>query len=98
MSAINTKTYNTTSYNLYGSEGCHLCEQAQAICEAVIAPSQINYIDIIEQESVAHEKSSLVELYGVHIPVLEKLELDSKNNIQLFWPFTQEQVMQLEQN
>lgn len=98
MSATSTHIYNTSAYNLYGSEGCHLCEQAQAICKAVIVRSQINYIDIIEQESVPHEENTLVALYGVHIPVLEKLEVDSKNNTKLFWPFTQEQVMQLEQN
>ena len=82
-------------YNLYGSEGCHLCEQALAICLSVLSTEQLNQIDIIEQESVAHEKQTLVELYGVHIPVLEKLAQDSSKNTKLFWPFTQAQVEQL---
>ena len=82
-------------YNLYGSEGCHLCEQALAICLTVLSREQLNQIDIIEQESVAHEKQTLVELYGVHIPVLEKLAQDSSKNTKLFWPFTQAQVEQL---
>ena len=82
-------------YNLYGSEGCHLCEQALAICLEVLAKEQLIEIDIIDQESVAHEEQTLVELYGVHIPVLEKLAQDSSKNSKLFWPFSQEQVTQL---
>ena len=55
-------------------------------------------IDIVDQETVDHEKLTLVELYGVHIPVLEKLTHDSsKVNQKLFWPFTLEQVTQLTQ-
>lgn len=83
------------AFNLYGSDGCHLCEQALDICSTVISPEKLNQVDIIEQESVAHENKTLVELYGEHIPVLEKLELDSSNNQKLFWPFTQVQVEQL---
>ena len=84
-------------YNLYGSEGCHLCEQALAICLAVLSSEQLNQVDIIEQKSVAHETQTLVELYGVHIPVLEKLARNSSENTKLFWPFTQVQVEQLNQ-
>jgi hypothetical protein len=82
-------------YNLYGSDGCHLCEQALTICLAVIPAEQLNEIDIIEQQSVPHESQSLVELYGVHIPVLESIHPDSVNNSKLFWPFTQAQVTEL---
>lgn len=82
-------------YNLYGSEGCHLCEQALEICLTVLSTEQLSQIDIVEQETVAHEEQTLVELYGVHIPVLEKLAQDSSNNTKLFWPFTQTQVEQL---
>ena len=82
-------------YNLYGSDGCHLCEQALALCLAVLSSEQLIQIDIIEQERVEHEKKTLVELYGVHIPVLEKLAQNSSENTKLFWPFTQAQVTQL---
>ncbi|TMM42391.1 glutaredoxin family protein [Colwellia ponticola] len=82
-------------YNLYGSEGCHLCEQALAICLNVLSTEQLVYIDIIEQERVEHETQTLFELYGVHIPVLEKLAQNSNENTKLFWPFTQAQVTQL---
>ena len=85
-------------YNLYGSDGCHLCEQALALCLAVLSSEQLIQIDIIEQERVEHEKKTLVELYGVHIPVLEKLAQNSSENTKLFWPFTQAQVTQLVNN
>ena len=42
-----------------------------------------------------HEAKSLVELYGVHIPVLEKLGNPLCENKKLFWPFTAEQVAEL---
>ena len=82
-------------YNLYGSDGCHLCEQALALCLAVLSVEQLTQVDIIEQERVVHETKTLVELYGVHIPVLEKLAQNSNENTKLFWPFTQAQVTQL---
>lgn len=83
---------------LYGSDGCHLCEQALAICLTVLTHEQLNEIDIVDQPTIAHEKKSLVELYGVHIPVLEKLNDSSDENEKLFWPFTAEQVAQLAAN
>ena len=87
-----------TKYNLYGSDGCHLCEQALTLCLSVLTVEQLSQIDIIEQESVDHETKTLVELYGVHIPVLEKLAQNSNENTKLFWPFTQAQVTQLVNN
>lgn len=82
-------------YNLYGSDGCHLCEQALAICTSVLTVGEFEEIDIVEQESVAHETKTLVELYGVHIPVLERLYENPSENKKLFWPFTAEQVLAL---
>ncbi len=93
-----------TMYNLYGSEGCHLCEQALALCMLVIPEDQLNQVDIVDQETVAHESKTLVELYGVHIPVIEKLNREKltkdnpKANQKLFWPFTVEQLIQLTQS
>jgi len=85
-----------TKYNLYGSEGCHLCEQALALCLLIIPDEQLNHVDIVDQETVLHESKTLVELYGVHIPVIEKLNPDSpKENHKLFWPFTLEQLKEL---
>lgn len=85
-----------TNYNLYGSEGCHLCEEALALCLLVIPNKQLRKIDIVNQETVAHESKTLVELYGVHIPVLEKLNPEGiAVNHKLFWPFTAAQITQL---
>lgn len=82
-------------YNLYSSDGCHLCEKALTLCLAVIPKKQLTVIDIIDQEYVTHELKPLVELYGVHIPVLEKLEPNNTHTNKLFWPFTQDQVEHL---
>ncbi|MBL4910028.1 MAG: glutaredoxin family protein [Alteromonadaceae bacterium] len=68
-------------YKLYSSEGCHLCEQAFALCQQANIDSQVAVIDIVEDEN-------LVTLYGISIPVLENTETSEK----LFWPFSLEQI------
>lgn len=75
----------TAHYHLYSSEGCHLCEQAIALCNTVLDINSIKVIDIVEDES-------LVEQYGIHIPVLERLSDHTK----LFWPFSQQDIEKLE--
>jgi hypothetical protein len=77
-------------FHLYSSDGCHLCEQALALTINVIPDHQIKVVDIIDDTSI-NDKQSLVELYGVHIPVLERLS----DNRKLFWPFEQSQVVEL---
>jgi len=72
------------AFILYSSEGCHLCEQALELCYQQLPPEQIKIVDIVDDDA-------LVELYGVHIPVLERLADGEK----LFWPFTAEQVGEL---
>lgn len=73
-------------YNLYSSEGCHLCELALAICEPLIEQSLLTVVDIVDSEK-------LVERYGVHIPVLEKMSPTTEETTdKLFWPFSTEQV------
>ncbi|WP_235839734.1 glutaredoxin family protein [Cognaticolwellia mytili] len=71
-------------FNLYGTEGCHLCEDALALCEQVMPEADINVVDIIDDEK-------LVELYRISIPVLERLSDQAK----LFWPFEQKQILEL---
>ena len=71
-------------YTLYSSEGCHLCELALEICTPLVSQEQLNIVDIVDDEQ-------LVALYGVHIPVLERMS----DNEKLFWPFTAEQVKHL---
>ncbi len=74
----------TIKFKLYSSDGCHLCEQALALCVEIIEPSTIDIVDIVEDES-------LVDKYGIHIPVLKRL-VDNK---ELFWPFTNTQIQEL---
>jgi|TARA_B110000902_G_scaffold88095_1_gene104713 hypothetical protein len=76
-------------FNLYSSDGCHLCELALLVCQPLMSNNTLTIIDIVDDEK-------LVELYGVHIPVLERVTAnDSSETVKLFWPFTTEQVSQL---
>lgn len=68
-------------YHLYGTQGCHLCDLAQALCEQVITPVQIELVDIIDDQH-------LVELYSTTIPVLAHLS----SNTALYWPFDLQQL------
>jgi hypothetical protein len=74
----------SVKFNLYGTEGCHLCDDALALCVQVMPKSEINVVDIIDDEM-------LVDLYRISIPVLERLSDQKK----LFWPFEQKQILEL---
>jgi len=60
---------------LFGTSGCHLCEQAEIIVNACV-PDGVETVDIAEQERWQ-------EQYAVRIPVL--YDLDSGR--ELGWPF-----------
>ena len=75
----------TIKYNLYSSEGCHLCDQALELFAQVANQKIVKVIDIVDDEL---NETNLVELYGIHIPVLERLS----DNAKLFWPFNAEQI------
>lgn len=60
---------------LFGTSGCHLCEQAKVIVNACV-PGGAEAVDIAEQEQWQ-------ELYAVRIPVL----YDSETKQELGWPF-----------
>jgi len=74
----------SVKFNLYGSEGCHLCEEALALCLAAMPEEDIREVDIIDDDK-------LVDMYRIHIPVLERLSDQKK----LFWPFEQQQILEL---
>jgi len=59
---------------LYGTGFCHLCDEAEAILDK--AGVAIVYIDIAEDDG-------LLEKYGAHIPVLQRVD----NDAELGWPF-----------
>jgi hypothetical protein len=66
---------------LYGTVGCHLCEQAKAVIE--LAGATATYIDIIDDDA-------LYEQYGMRIPVL----LRAGTGSELGWPFNEMDVLQ----
>jgi arsenate reductase-like glutaredoxin family protein len=70
----------TIKYHLYSSEGCHLCEQAIDLFSKTSQYNTLKVIDIVDNPL---KQENLVELYGIHIPVLERLSDKEK----LFWPF-----------
>lgn len=65
---------------MYGTLGCHLCDQAAIIVESTNHPFE--QIDIIEDEA-SYEK------YSRFIPVLEDTYFVDKEP--LCWPFDQQQ-------
>ena len=68
-------------WQLLGTLGCHLCEQAEDILKQLQRQFAIEYsvVDIAD-------KPEWVELYGQRIPVLVNCE----NQQQLDWPFAPE--------
>lgn len=70
---------------LYGTLGCHLCEDAETLLSNVIqahgAEVRIETIDIAEIPG-------LEDRYGLRIPVLQEFH----SGAELGWPFDEEQV------
>lgn len=60
---------------LFGTSGCHLCEEAEIIVNACV-PECVEYVDIAEQEQ-------WLERYALRIPVL----YDPETKLELGWPF-----------
>jgi hypothetical protein len=70
---------------LYSTLGCHLCEQAEALLQAVVPhsnrPWRCYVVDIADDDD-------LLARYGVRIPVLRRCDDDSE----LQWPFDAAQL------
>lgn len=60
---------------LYGTSGCHLCEQAQTICYSLFGRA-VTEVDIATDDM-------LLERYATVIPVLVRLDTGAE----LKWPF-----------
>ena len=65
---------------LYSTEGCHLCENAQAIL-ARVPNAGYAVVDIAYDDE-------LMERYGIRIPVLHCLA----SNREIAWPFDDESL------
>ena len=62
---------------LYGTLGCHLCDEAEALLLPLLtAACRIECVDIGDSDR-------LIERYGTAIPVLRRLRDDAE----LRWPF-----------
>lgn len=59
---------------LYGTEFCHLCDEAEAVLIEVGIGA--DFIDITEDDA-------LLEKYGTRIPVLQRMDTGAE----LGWPF-----------
>lgn len=68
---------------LFGTLGCHLCEQA----EAILIPL-VEYGLLIELIDIA-DRPEWVEQYGLRIPVLKRMDTAAE----LDWPFEADQVV-----
>jgi len=60
---------------LYGTLGCHLCEQAEKLVQSV-TDAVVSVVEITDD-------GELLERYAVRIPVLQRLD----NSEELGWPF-----------
>jgi Glutaredoxin-like domain (DUF836) len=67
---------------LYGTEGCHLCDEASTL---------LSQLGLIWQTVDIAEDDVLLERYGTRIPVLSRLD----NDDELDWPFSREKILQL---
>ena len=66
---------------LYGTESCHLCDEAEAILREVGIAA--DYVDIANDDE-------LLEKYGIRIPVLQR----SDTGAELGWPFYAANVLE----
>lgn len=70
---------------LYGTSGCHLCEEAETLLDGSLrvanSPNRFQIIDIAEHPE-------LMERYGLLIPVLRDVE----SGCELNWPFGPEDI------
>lgn len=71
-----------SSIKLYGTLGCHLCEDAEAWLQHFYPSVSFTKIDIASDER-------LVELYGLRIPTLQI------GDAVMDWPFTQIEAQSL---
>ncbi|MGH8493581.1 MAG: glutaredoxin family protein [Moraxellaceae bacterium] len=70
---------------LYGTQGCHLCDEAELLLKKAAAARRIDwqYVDIALDEA-------LVSRYGERIPVL--ISADGR---ELGWPFSLLDILRL---
>ena len=73
------------TWTLYHTEGCHLCEDAEAIVMPLMQAQGL----ILQRVDIAFD-DDLLARYGTRIPVLQK---DAEH--ELDWPFDAQSVVNL---
>ncbi|WP_341327453.1 glutaredoxin family protein [Methylotuvimicrobium sp. KM2] len=74
---------------LFGTQGCHLCEQAEEMLASYLTDNNDIEIEIESIDIAEYEKWQ--ERYAIRIPVL----LHEASGIELCWPFDQLDVEKL---
>lgn len=70
---------------LFGTLGCHLCEDAEQVLQPLVAQGLVvELLDIIDSPH-------WLERYALTIPVLRRVDTGQELN----WPFDQQDVLQL---
>lgn len=72
------------SVTLFGTSACHLCEVAQDLLRATLNPE---FFDVVTVDIA--DSDTLIERYGVRIPVLHR-DVDGS---ELNWPFDVEALI-----
>lgn len=75
----------TVHCELFGTLGCHLCEEAEQVLQPFVTQGLVvELLDIIDSPE-------WLERYALTIPVLRRVD----NGQELTWPFDQQAVLQL---
>ena len=75
----------TVHCELFGTLGCHLCEEAEQVLQPFVTQGLVvELLDIIDSPE-------WLERYALTIPVLRRVD----NGQELTWPFDQLAVLQL---
>lgn len=72
-----------SDYYLFGTSGCHLCEEAKLLLRQ--SPAQTDFCS----KDIA-DKPEWLERYGIRIPVLQHISSQQE----LGWPFDMEALQQ----
>lgn len=75
-----------TATILYGTIGCHLCDEAGALIQPLVDEGRL----VVSRVDIADDPV-LLERYGVRIPVLRLVD----RACELGWPFGRDAVLEL---
>lgn len=75
-----------TQLVLYTTSHCHLCEQALSLLIELKHHYAINWIS-----KEISDDDSLIERYGIKIPVIQRID----NHSELNWPFSGDDIVKL---